>query len=119
MERPSSRTTNRRPNPPATNTAHRVPKVALDSRRIDASGEPLVEDFESRFLSASTRPRSPALSSLPGIEPDYQAPPSFEGFDDEAAPPPDLKRRGVIMTPTKGYDILHALHIDFYSNDLC
>jgi len=120
MDRPSSRTTDRRPHPSATNTAHRLPKTAVDSRPIDARGEPLVEDFESRFLSASTRPRSPGLSSLRGIDSDYQARQLFEGFEDGAAPPPpDLRRRGIVMTSPKGYADLIADNIDLCTNHLC
>jgi len=96
MDRPSSRSTTRRPQPPGTDTARRLPTVDFEFAPYHASHEPLVEDFQTRFMTTSSGSRSPGLSSLPGIEPDYPPYPSFEGEDeDDAAPAPTLSRENI------------------------
>lgn len=101
MDRPPSRSTARRPQPPtsttSTDTARRLPVVDFEFQPYHASHEPLVEDFQTRFMTTTSRSHSPGPASLPGIEADYPPYPSFEGDEGEedSAPAPTLSRENI------------------------
>lgn len=115
MDKASTRTMFRRPKTPSMETSTHKPErfQSHNRRNIDASGEPLVEDFQTRFMSHSPGPRSPGLESLPGIDSDLPSYPSFDADPDDTAPPP-INRRDLNISSRARYVLVVLCFLDHF-----
>lgn len=108
MDRPSSKAGHRRQPLQTRDTSIHVPQTTqkTSSEQFDATGEPLIEDFQTQQIPLPHIPRSPDSPTYPGLGLQHEFPssPNFlDDTDDSALPPPDLhpKRGKLVDVPPR------------------